>query len=74
MARTSVDACKAPEAAAGAAPTPAMDVYSAGLVLIEMLTGRPLIHQKDTWQALYRIANENTYPQWYKDSEFYKER
>ncbi len=22
----------------------------------------------------YRIANENTYPQWYKDSEFYKER
>ena len=42
----------APEAAAGAAPTPAMDVYSAGLVLIEMLTGRPLIHQKDTWQAL----------------------
>ena len=36
-----------------------MDVYSAALVLIEMLTGRPLIHQKDTWQALYRIANEN---------------
>jgi HD-like signal output (HDOD) protein len=35
-----------------------MDVYSAGLVLIELLTGRPLIHQKDTWQALYRIANE----------------
>ena len=49
----------APEAAAGAAPTPAMDVYSAALVLIEMLTGRPLIHQTDTWQALYRIANEN---------------
>ena len=49
----------APEPAAGAAPTPAMDVYSAALVLIEMLTGRPLIHQKDTWQALYRIANEN---------------
>lgn len=48
----------APEAAAGAAPTPAMDVYSAALVLVELLTGRPLIHQKDTWQALYRIANE----------------
>ncbi|WP_298208559.1 serine/threonine protein kinase [Acidovorax sp.] len=49
----------APEAAAGAAPTPAMDVYSAALVLVELLTGRPLIHQKDTWQALYRIANES---------------
>lgn len=48
----------APEAAAGAAPSPAMDVYSAALVLVEMLTGQPLIHQKDTWQALYRIANE----------------
>ena len=48
----------APEAAAGAAPAPAMDVYSAALVLVEMLTGQPLIHQKDTWQALYRIANE----------------
>jgi serine/threonine protein kinase len=49
----------APEAAAGAAPTPAMDIYSAALVLVELLTGRPLIHQKDTWQILYRIANEN---------------
>jgi serine/threonine protein kinase len=48
----------APEAAAGAAPTPAMDVYSAALVLVELLSGRPLIHQKDAWQALYRIANE----------------
>ena len=48
----------APEAAAGAAPTPAMDVYSAALVLVELLTGRALIHQKDTWQALYSIANE----------------
>lgn len=48
----------APEAAAGAAPAPSMDVYSAALVLVELLTGRPLIAQKDTWQALYRIANE----------------
>ena len=49
----------APEAAAGAAPTPAMDVYSAALVLVELLSGKPLIHQKDTWQALYRLANED---------------
>lgn len=48
----------APEAAGGEAPTPAMDVYSAALVLTEMLSGRPLIHQKDAWQALYRVANE----------------
>lgn len=34
-------AYQAPEAAAGAAPTPAMDVYSAALVLVEMLTGQP---------------------------------
>ena len=49
----------APEAAEGAAPTPAMDVYSAALVLIELLTGKPLIHQTDPWQALYRIAHED---------------
>ena len=48
----------APEATAGAAPAPSMDIYSAALVLVELLTGRPLIHQTDTWQALYRIANE----------------
>ncbi|MFY3384497.1 protein kinase domain-containing protein [Paracidovorax sp. MALMAid1276] len=48
----------APEAVAGAAPAPSMDVYAAALVLVELLSGRPLIHQKDTWQALYRIANE----------------
>jgi len=49
----------APEATAGAAPAPSMDIYSAALVLVELLTGRPLIHQSDTWQALYRIANES---------------
>ena len=48
----------APEAAAGAPPAPAMDVYSAALVLVELLTGQQLIEQKDAWQALYRIANE----------------
>lgn len=44
----------APEATAGAAPAPAMDIFSAALVLVELLTGRPLIRQADTWQALYR--------------------
>ena len=32
-----------PEAAHGAAPTPSMDVYAAGLVLAEALHGKPLI-------------------------------
>jgi len=48
----------APESMDGRAPTPAMDVYSAALVLIEMLSGRPLIAEKDALQALYRVANE----------------
>jgi serine/threonine protein kinase len=48
----------APEAAGGAAPAPAMDVYSAALVLVELLTGHPLMHQQDAWQALYRGTSE----------------
>ena len=48
----------APEAAGGAAPSPAMDVYSAALVLVELLTGHPLMPRQDAWQALYRSANE----------------
>ena len=48
----------APEAAGGAAPSPAMDVYSAALVLVELLTGHPLMPRQDAWQALYRGANE----------------
>ncbi|WP_052382576.1 serine/threonine protein kinase [Comamonas granuli] len=47
----------APEAAGGAAPAPSMDIYAAALVLVELLTGRPLVRQGDTWQALYHIAN-----------------
>ena len=51
-------AYRAPEAAGGVAPSPAMDVYSAALVLVELLTGHPLMHQQDAWQALYRGASE----------------
>lgn len=43
----------APEAVEGAAPAPSMDIYAAALVLVELLTGRPLIRRADTWQALY---------------------
>jgi serine/threonine protein kinase len=49
----------APEAAAGAPPKPAMDIFSAGLVLAELLTGRALVHEVDPMRAIYRIAHED---------------
>ncbi|HSV51030.1 MAG TPA: HDOD domain-containing protein [Burkholderiaceae bacterium] len=49
----------APEAAQGAAPAPAMDVFAAGLVLAEMLSGKPLVAEQDSMRAIYRIAQED---------------
>ncbi|MFL6660821.1 MAG: protein kinase domain-containing protein, partial [Rhizobacter sp.] len=48
-----------PEAAHGAAPVPAMDVYAAGLVLAEALSGKPLIAERDPYRAIYRAAHED---------------
>ncbi len=48
-----------PEAADGAAPSPGMDVFSAGLVLAELLSGKPLVPEKDAYRAIYRIAHED---------------
>lgn len=48
-----------PEAASGAAPTAAMDVFSTGLVLAEALHGQPLIAEKDPYRAIYRTAHED---------------
>src|SRR5256714_2147091 len=48
-----------PEAAHGGAPTPAMDVFAAGLVLAEALHGKPLIVEKDAYRAIYRAAHED---------------
>lgn len=47
----------APEVLDGAAPSVAMDIYAAGLVLAEMLTGKPLVEADTNWQLLYKLAN-----------------
>ena len=48
-----------PEATQGLAPTPAMDVFAAGLVLIEMLAGRAVVKERDPYRAMQRIAQED---------------
>ena len=35
-----------------------MDVFSAGIVLIEMLSGKPLVNESDPYRAIYRVAHE----------------
>lgn len=47
-----------PESAQGKAATPLMDVFSAGIVLIEMLSGKPLVNESDPYRAIYRVAHE----------------
>jgi serine/threonine protein kinase len=48
-----------PEATHGVKPAPGMDVFSAGLVLAEMLSGQQLIAEKDPYRAMYRVAHED---------------
>ena len=48
-----------PEAARGDPATPAMDVFSAGVLLIEMLTGERLLREPDAKRALQRVINED---------------
>ena len=48
-----------PEAAAGAAPSPQMDVFSAGLVLGEMLAGAPLLADREPQAALRRVRSDD---------------
>ena len=48
-----------PEAARGDPPNPAMDVFSAGVLLIEMLTGERLLREPDAKRALQRVINED---------------
>ena len=48
-----------PEAARGESPVPAMDVFSAGAMLGEMLAGAPLLRESNSWRALQRVQHED---------------
>ncbi len=47
-----------PEAANGAPASLATDIFSAGVVLAELLTGKRLIDEADPYRALYRVMHE----------------
>ena len=47
-----------PEAAQGKPATPLVDIFSAGIVLVEMLSGKPLIAEVDAVRAIYRVVHE----------------
>ncbi len=47
-----------PEAAKGLTATPLMDVFSSGLVLTEMLSGKPLVAHTDAYRAIYQVTHE----------------
>ena len=48
-----------PEAARGEHPHPAMDVFSAGVMLGELLAGAPLLQESDPYRAIARVQNED---------------
>ena len=48
-----------PEAASGQPPTPAMDVFSAGMLLGHLLLGRPMRQERDPMQALQRAIHQD---------------
>ena len=47
-----------PEAAENLPPTASMDIFSAGMVLAEMLSGQPLNAERDSYRAIYRVLHE----------------
>jgi eukaryotic-like serine/threonine-protein kinase len=48
-----------PEAARGEPPMPQMDVFAAGVMLGELLSGAPLLRETDPWRAVARVQKED---------------
>lgn len=48
-----------PEAARGEAPAPQMDVFAAGMLLGELLSGMPLLRERDPYRAIARVQKED---------------
>ena len=48
-----------PEATHGGLPTATMDVFSAAIVLVEMLSAERLINERDPFRAMHRVAAED---------------
>jgi serine/threonine protein kinase len=48
-----------PEAIGGAAPHPLMDVFAAGMMLGQMICGRPMLAERDPYRALERTQKED---------------
>ena len=48
-----------PEAIGGAKPHPLMDVFAAGMMLGQMICGRPLLVERDPYRALERTRDED---------------
>jgi HD-like signal output (HDOD) protein len=47
-----------PEALAGEQPVLSMDLFACGLVLSELLIGKPLVQESDPNRAVYRLAHD----------------
>lgn len=48
-----------PEAARGSPPTPAMDIFAAGMLLGHLLAGAQLLKERDPMRALQRVQRED---------------
>ena len=47
-----------PEAARAAPATPSIDLFAVDLVMAEMLSGKPLLGERDPYRAIYRLLHE----------------